>query len=146
MRLYCASRPLGGERRWGPKILIKGNYRDPLRSSKKKSVSTPGLRRLCAAVVIPLPWATRWWALPVMTVPLPSRKAAKKAGQRYRSRYRRTAQIMAQVRRWYRWRELVPQGEAKRSGGGRWSLLYGSSAAILSKEAHQCDYCHPFAP
>ena len=52
------------ERRWGPKISKRGYWRDSLRSSQEKSVSTSGLRWVTMALGVRLPW-TKWcWALP----------------------------------------------------------------------------------
>ena len=44
------------ERRWGGKISKRGHWRDSLRSSKEKSVSTSGLRWVTMALVVRLPW------------------------------------------------------------------------------------------
>ncbi len=46
------------ERRWGPKISKRGHYRDSALSSRKRSVSSPGLRWMVMAVVVTLPLAT----------------------------------------------------------------------------------------
>ena len=43
------------ERRWGHKISKRGHWRDSLRSSKKRSVSTPGLLWMSMALVVTLP-------------------------------------------------------------------------------------------
>ncbi len=50
------------ERRWGAKIKARGIYRDPVRSSRGQFVKTSGLRWLCLAVVLPIPFAARRWA------------------------------------------------------------------------------------
>jgi len=52
------------ERRWGPKISKRGDFRDSLRSSKERSVSTSGLRWVTMALVVTLPWTKLRWALP----------------------------------------------------------------------------------
>ncbi len=59
------------ERRWGPKIAARGIYRDPVRSSKGHFVKTSGLRWLVLAVMLPVPFAGRRWALPFLTVLAP---------------------------------------------------------------------------
>ena len=43
------------ERRWGRKIRIRGHYRDPLTSSKERSVSASGIRWLVLALVVTPP-------------------------------------------------------------------------------------------
>ena len=60
------------ERRWGRRINKRGHYRDPLASSRKRSVSTSGLRWIVLTLVLTPPWTTRCWALPVLSVPAPT--------------------------------------------------------------------------
>src|ERR1700680_2539615 len=57
------------ERRWGHKISKRGHWRDSLRSSKKRSVSTPGLRWMSMALVVTLSWTRVRWALPDFACP-----------------------------------------------------------------------------
>ena len=66
------------ERRWGRKIKSKGWFRDPIRSSKKKVVHSPGLRWLCLSIVVTVPWSRRRWALPFLTALLRSAELASK--------------------------------------------------------------------
>src|SRR5260370_12203737 len=56
------------ERRWGPKISKRGHYRDSALSSRKRSVSSPGLRWIVMAVVVTLPWTKHRWAFPFLSV------------------------------------------------------------------------------
>ena len=56
------------ERRWGAKISKRGHYRDSALSSRKRSVSSPGLRWIVMAVVVTLPWTQQHWALPFLCV------------------------------------------------------------------------------
>jgi len=99
------------ERRWGRKIKIKGIFRDPVRSSKKQTRYSSGIRWLCLAIVVPVPWGQRWWALPFLTVSLLSPKTSAKQGKRHRSSVARTAQLISQVRRWHPEREIVVIGD-----------------------------------
>lgn len=62
------------ERRSGKKITAKGCYRDACRSSHSLVIKCFGLKWLCAALIIKLPWSNRYWALPFMTVLCPSKK------------------------------------------------------------------------
>ena len=43
------------ERRRGKKISAKGIYRDPVRSSRQHFVKTSALRRVCLALLVPVP-------------------------------------------------------------------------------------------
>jgi hypothetical protein len=65
------------ERRWGRKIKARGIYRDPVRSSHGHFVKASGLRWLSLALLAPVPWAGRVWALPVLTVLCPSERYAR---------------------------------------------------------------------
>jgi hypothetical protein len=62
------------ERRSGKKIKVKGCYRDACRSSHSLVIKCFGIKWLCAAMIVKLPWANRYWALPFMTVLCPSKK------------------------------------------------------------------------
>jgi hypothetical protein len=64
------------ERRWGRHIRDRGIYRDPVRSSRGFFVKTSGLRWLSLAVVLPIPWVKRRWALPFLTILAPTPSAA----------------------------------------------------------------------
>src|SRR5262245_13539305 len=59
------------ERRWGHHITKRGHYRNPLASSRQRSVATSGLRWIVLPLVITPPWALRSWALPVLKSPCP---------------------------------------------------------------------------
>ncbi len=73
------------ERRQGRKIKAKGRYRDAVRSTQKVVVKCYGLKWISMMVLVPLPWSTRPWALPFLTVLAPSRRANKAAGKRHKS-------------------------------------------------------------
>jgi hypothetical protein len=69
------------ERRRGAQIKAKGVFRDAVRSSEKHVVTCFGLRWVCLMLLVPLPWATRPWALPFLTVLAPSARTQKKYGR-----------------------------------------------------------------
>lgn len=56
------------ERRRGAKMAAAGIYRDPVRSRHSHFVKVRGLRWVCLMLLVPVPWATRRWALPFLTV------------------------------------------------------------------------------
>jgi hypothetical protein len=56
------------ERRSGRQIKAKGCYRDAVRSSRKHIVKSFGLKWVAMMLLVPVPWATRGWALPFLTV------------------------------------------------------------------------------
>src|SRR5712691_714787 len=62
------------ERRWGPRIRARGIYRDPVRSSKGHFVKASGLHWLSAMLLVRVPWADRFMALPSLTLLAPSKR------------------------------------------------------------------------
>src|SRR3954452_14332912 len=100
------------ERRWGRKIRIRGHYRDPLASSKERSVSTSGIRWIVLALVVTVPWASRPWALPVLSLPCPTPKVSLKLDRRHKTIARRARQMIACLRRWLPAADLTVVGDA----------------------------------
>ena len=88
------------ERRWGKKIRIRGHYRDPLASSKERSVSASGIRWIVLALIVTPPWSTRPWALPILSLPSATPKGSAKAGRRHKTVAERARQMIACLRRW----------------------------------------------
>ena len=98
------------ERRRGAKIAAKGIYRDPVRSSHSHLVKASGLRWLSLMLLAPVPFAQRVWALPFLTVLVPSERAQKEhAAQRHQHKTLLdfTRQALQQVSRWLPERSLV---------------------------------------
>jgi hypothetical protein len=88
------------ERRWGKKIAARGIYRDPVRSTHGHLVKTSGLRWLAFMVMIPLPWATRRWALPFLTILAPSERYDHTHKRRHKALTDWARQGILQIRRW----------------------------------------------
>jgi DDE superfamily endonuclease len=95
------------ERRWGAKIKARGIYRDPVRSSDGHFVKTSGLRWLSLAVVLPVPFAKRRWALPFLTVLAPSARWSEAQGRRHKTLTDRARQAILQSKRWLADRSVV---------------------------------------
>jgi hypothetical protein len=95
------------ERRYGRKISARGVYRDPVRSTHETFVKSSGLRWVCAMVLVEIPWASRVWALPFLSVLAPSERYAARRGKRHKKITEWTWQMLSQVRRWYPKREIV---------------------------------------
>ncbi|MBW4485897.1 MAG: transposase [Tildeniella torsiva UHER 1998/13D] len=87
------------ERRWGKRIAARGIYRDPVRSSQEHFVKTSGLRWLSLMLLVPIPWAQRVWALPVLTVLAPSERYNQTQGRRHKALTDWARQMLVQVRR-----------------------------------------------
>ena len=88
------------ERRWGRRIHKRGHYRDSLASSRKRSVSTSGLRWIVLTLVVTPPWSGRPWALPVLSVPAPTPQVSERLGRRHKTIAQWTRQMIRVVRRW----------------------------------------------
>ena len=73
------------ERRWGAKIKARGIYRDPVRSSRGMFVKTSGLRWLSLAVMSPISFAGKRWALPFLTVLAPLARWSEAQGKRHKT-------------------------------------------------------------
>ena len=93
------------ERRDGRRIAAKGCYRDPVRSSVKHPIKCFGLKWVCLAVLVPVPWGGRVWALPVLTaLSWPKGKGPRRG---HKSSIDWARQLVLQVRRWVPERELI---------------------------------------
>ena len=95
------------ERRRGAEIKANGVFRDAVRSSEKQVVTCFGLRWVCTMLLVPLPWATRPWALPCLTVSAPSERTQTQRGKRHKSCVDWARQMLKQVYRWSAARPLV---------------------------------------
>jgi len=100
------------ERRWGARIKARGIYRDPVRSSKGHFVKTSGLRWLSLMVIVPVPWASRRWALPFLTILAPSARWSEANGKRHKTLTAWARQAILQTKRWLPGRELVIVGDS----------------------------------
>ena len=73
------------ERRQGKHIAAKSVFRDAVRSSKKHTVYSFGLRWVSLMLLVPVPWSRRVWALPFLTVLAPSEKTNTANGKRHKT-------------------------------------------------------------
>jgi hypothetical protein len=95
------------ERRKGDQIDDKGVYRDAARSSKKHLVTSFGLRWVSMMLLVRVPWSSRVWALPFLTVLAPSEKTNEANGKRHKTSIHWVIQMIGQARRWVKDRALV---------------------------------------
>jgi hypothetical protein len=95
------------ERRWGKRIAAKGIYRDPVRSTHEHFVKSSGLRGVCVMLLVEIPWASRVWALPFLSVLAPSERYAARRGKRHKKITEWAWQLLLVVRRWYPQRQIV---------------------------------------
>ena len=95
------------EQRYGRKIAARGFYRDPVRSTHENFVKSSGLRWVCVMLLAEVPWASRVWALPFLSVLAPSERYAAKRGRRHKKITQWAWQLLLQLRRWDPQQEIV---------------------------------------
>jgi hypothetical protein len=99
------------ERRRGKKVRYKSLFRDAVRSTKDQPVTSYGIRWVCMALLVNVPWCERLWALPVIVAPSLSFKRAVQLGKVHRSPLGWARVFLAKVRRWHPEREIVLVGD-----------------------------------
>lgn len=99
------------ERRRGEKIAPKGLYRDPVRSSRSVLVKSHGLRWISVMLLAPIPWASRIWALPFLTLLVPSERYCRERGLRYKRLSHWGRQALVLIRRWIKDRRIIAVGD-----------------------------------
>jgi len=99
------------ERRQGQQIKYKGWFRDPILSTREHVIKALGIRWICLAVVVPVPWSQRTWALPFMTVLALGEKTSAKLNKRHRTIVQWAEYMIDKVRRWQPDREMILVGD-----------------------------------
>jgi hypothetical protein len=117
------------ERRRGAQIKANGIYRDPVRSSHSHFVKARGLRWLSFMLLVSIPWATRVWALPFLTLLAPSERYYEKKGRAHKKLTDWARQGILQLRRWLPGRALV--------------IVADSSFAVISLLGRVQQLAHP---
>jgi len=93
------------ERRRGRKIKGVGCYRDAVRSTKKHVVKCFGLKWLSVMLLVKLPWSSRVWALPFLSVLC--RAKDKQRPQAHKTTIDILLTVVRVVRRWLPERVIV---------------------------------------
>ena len=99
------------ERRRGRKIKYKGWFRDPIRSTASHVSKSLGIRWICLAILVPVPWSQRWWALPFMTIPALGPKTSDKLKKRHRTIVDWAMIMIEKVRTWQPDRGIALMGD-----------------------------------
>lgn len=99
------------ERRWGPQIHKRGHYRDSALSSRTHAVSSPGLRWIVMAVVVPLPWSKQPWALPFLVVLATTPSVSEQLGLRHHTVGERARQMIRLLHHWLPERQVRVLGD-----------------------------------
>jgi hypothetical protein len=72
---------------------------------------TLGIRWCCLCLLVVVPWSSRPWALPFLTVPVLSEKTCKRLKKTHRSGIWWTCSLLEKVRAWYPERKIVLVGD-----------------------------------
>ena len=96
--VICADETL--ERRKGDKVYGKGCFRDAVQSSHGHVVTAFGLKWIVFTVLVPLPWASRAWALPFFSLLSLSEKVAKKENKKHRTLVESTSLVIGILSHW----------------------------------------------
>lgn len=100
------------ERRYGRRVAYKARDHDPVRTAAGHVVTTSGVRWLCVCALVRVPWSSRPWALPFLTVPCPTPAVSAHLGKRHRTVPARAALLIRLIRRWQPDRRLVVTGDS----------------------------------
>src|SRR5215203_243486 len=94
-----------GKRVWG-----KARHRDPVRSSHSYTAWRYGHKWVILAVLVPLPFAARPWALPVLADLYRSEEDNRRAGRPHRTPAQLLCRLVAVLLRWFPERRFVLVG------------------------------------
>jgi hypothetical protein len=91
------------ERRYGRCVAHKGCYHDAVRSRPGHPMTTTGICWLCCAALVRLPWSSRSWALPFLTIPAPAPSVSATLGKPHRTLPEQAVSLVRVLRRsaWY---------------------------------------------
>jgi hypothetical protein len=99
------------ERRRARKLAYRGLYRDPVRSAVGRVVLAWGIRWLVFALLVPVPWSRRGWALPFLVLPLLNEKLCQRLKRKHHTVVEVTGWCIGHLRRWQPERPLVLVGD-----------------------------------
>src|SRR5215207_2851352 len=100
------------ERRRGRKIAFKGRFHDAVRSQPGQVVTSEGIHWVCVALLVPVPWSRRRWALPFLVVPTFAPATSAKLGKAHRTAPERTEVLVHLLRRWQPQRVIHVVGDS----------------------------------
>ena len=99
-------------RRTGRRIVWKGRFHDAVRSQPGHVATSEGIHWLCLAVLVPVPWSRRPWALPFLSIPTLTPATSAKLGRHHRTTPECANVLLRLVRRWQPEREIVVGGDS----------------------------------
>jgi len=99
------------ERREGKKIRYKSRFHDAVLSTAAKVVTSMGLRWICMAILVPVPWSERAWALPFMVILTLAPRTSEKMHKPHRTLVDWAMFMIERVRRWQPENEIILVGD-----------------------------------
>ena len=99
------------ERREGKKIHYKSRFHDAVLSTAAKVVTSMGLRWICMAILVPVPWSKRSWALPFMIILTLAPRTSEKLHKPHRTLVDWAVFMIGKVRRWQPENEIILVGD-----------------------------------
>lgn len=96
----------------GPHVYGKGRHRDPVRSTHSYTAFRWGHKWVVLALLVPVPWATRRWALPLLVTLYRSREENLKQARRHKTPPQRLGQMLRLLIRWFPDRTFVATADA----------------------------------
>jgi hypothetical protein len=91
----------------GPHVYGKGRHRDPVRSTHTYTAFRWGHKWVVLALLVPVPWASRRWALPLLVALYRTKEENLKRGQRHKTPAQLLGQMVRVLKRWFPDRNFV---------------------------------------
>jgi hypothetical protein len=91
----------------GPHVYGKGRHRDPVRSTHSYTAFRWGHKWVVLALLVPVPWATRRWALPILVALYRPKEENQKQGKRHKTPPQLLGQLIRVLMRWFPDRTFV---------------------------------------
>ena len=99
------------ERRAGKQIRYKSRFHDAVLSTVAKVVTSMGLRWICMAILVPVPWSKRSWALPFLVILTLAPRTSEKLHKPHRTLVDWAGFMIEKVRRWQPESEIILVGD-----------------------------------
>ena len=99
------------ERREGKKIRCKSRFHDAVLSTAAKVVTSMGLRWICMAILVPVPWSKRSWALPFMVILTLAPRTSEKLHKPHRTLVDWAMFMITRIRNWQPESEIILVGD-----------------------------------
>lgn len=135
----------------GPKVFGLGAHLDAVRSTRRHRVFAFGHVWVVLAVVVPLPFSTRQWALPVLFRLYRTKRECARNGQRYRKKTELAREMLEVVAGWVEGRRCEIAADAAycndtvTRGLASNLVLFGRMRpdAVLTALPHECEGPRP---